>query len=588
MRLRTVLFATVALTATPALAAEPKAVIQGVEDRALREEIQRAVGETKSAPASRIDARRRAREAADTVEQVLRSEGYYDYSLEPDVGEGERPTPVVDVTLGRRTRIGEVKIEWLDHTPDPNTLAAVNKAVDLKPGLPARAAEVIAAEGRIVAALQQHGYADAQSAPRDVVVDHADLSMQPTFRISAGELVRLGDLRLATTGRTNRKWLRSLRSWKVGEVYRPDRVAELERRLLDTQVYDSVTVALAPQSGPDGLRPVVVSLADRARRSLALTAGYSTAEGPEIDATLQVFNRVGRGDTLSLEAKYGLIDSRIGVNLALPDFGKPNLTLTTGADVFRSITDAYTQTGAEVTAELTNHYSKTSFFTRGVALVASRIDDKELGKIDIQSLRGTLAVAIDRSDNALDPHKGWKLDARVQPIGVVGDESLVYVRSVVQGSAYLPFGRTGRTVLAGRARVGSILGGKIPQVPAADRFFAGGGGSVRGYDFQSIGPHYTDRTPVGGLSLVETSLELRHTFQGFLNGNFGAVAFIDGGVVGKEITPSFGHPAFGVGVGVRYSLGFAPIRADIAFPLNQPSGTNLSAFQVYVSIGQAF
>ena len=107
---------------------------------------------------------------------------------------------------------------------------------------------------------------------------------------------------------------------------------------------------------------------------------------------------------------------------------------------------------------------------------------------------------------------------------------------------------------------------------------------MRGYGYQDVGPHYADNTPQGGLSLFEASVEFRHRFK---DSPLGVVGFIDAGSVGLDSAPNFTRISPAVGVGVRYSLGFAPIRADIALPLDKLPGASQS-FQVYLSIGQAF
>jgi len=203
---------------------------------------------------------------------------------------------------------------------------------------------------------------------------------------------------------------------------------------------------------------------------------------------------------------------------------------------------------------------------------------------DRQTVTGTLLVAfaLDRSDDPLDPTRGWRLEARTEPTLVTGDDSLAYLRTVAQASAYLPFGEEAHTVAAGRLRLGAILGGEIPGVPAGKRFYAGGGGSVRGYAYQAIGPRLPDNTPIGGLSLFEASAELRHD----LTEKWGVVAFIDAGAVGTDPTPTGDDYSAGVGVGVRYDLGFGPIRGDIAIPLDKREGD--PSFQIYLSIGQSF
>ncbi len=137
-------------------------------------------------------------------------------------------------------------------------------------------------------------------------------------------------------------------------------------------------------------------------------------------------------------------------------------------------------------------------------------------------------------------------------------------------------------MIAARVKLGGIAGGNIPGVPAQDRFYAGGGGSVRGYGYQLVGPRYPDNTPEGGVSLFETSVELRRK----LTGAWSVAAFADAGSVGLHPYPEFREPAVGVGIGVRYNLGFGPIRVDVATPLNPRRGD--SAVQLYLSIGQSF
>ena len=138
------------------------------------------------------------------------------------------------------------------------------------------------------------------------------------------------------------------------------------------------------------------------------------------------------------------------------------------------------------------------------------------------------------------------------------------------------------TVIAARIKLGSILGGSIPAVPADRRFFAGGGGSVRGYGYQGVGPKLSDNTPTGGLSLFESSLEVRQ----HITGPWGMAAFIDAGSLGQTIVPDFGQVRIGAGLGVRYDLGFGPIRLDVATPLNRQHGDPV--VQIYFSIGQSF
>jgi len=600
-RLRYALAASAALTVVlgPAWAlAEPKAAVEGVQDESLRKQIVTAIGESKKPPQTIFEARRRAREAGEDAIAVLRSEGYYDYVVEPDVRGGESdtdtapPQPVVHVDPGPRSVLFEPAVQWIDAPPDDAARQAGEAAVDLELGQPGRAADVIAAEGRVVAAVQKRGYADAKADTRQVIVDHATHTVQPTYKIVAGELVRLNGLDVETTGRTNPAWVRRLAPWKPGDAYDPDDVAELERRLLDTGVYDSVTVALEPaaKTTAAGLRPVLVSLADRPPHTIELGFGYSTSEGAGMDARWTRYNRLHRADTTSVTLKLANLEQRLEGQVSLPHWRKPQRTLTLTSAVFNLSTDAYDSTGVSASVDLTRRQGKTSYVTVGAALdYASTSEKVRVNNLTVRGQRknditGTLlgAFALDRSDDPLDPRHGWRLEARTEPTLVAGDDSLAYLRTQAQGSLYFPFGKEARTVLATRLRVGTILGGNIPGVPAAKRFYAGGGGSVRGYAYQAIGPRLPDNTPQGGLSLFESSVEIRHD----LTPRWGVAAFVDGGAVGTDQTPTGKDFSAGVGFGVRYNLGFGPIRADIAVPLDKREGD--PNFQIYLSIGQSF
>lgn len=569
----------------PASAAERKAVVEGVPDRALLTLIQRAVGDAREPPANRLSARRRAREAAETVETVLRSEGWYDADVTPDVGGGARPQAVVRVKLNRRTVISAVQVLFDGAPPEPAARVGAVAAGFLDKGTPARTADVLAAEGRVLAQLQSLGYADAKADPRQVFVDHADGSMRPVFHIASGAIVRMDGLKPAGVGRTNPAWIRSLTPWAPGDLYRPDDVAELERRLQDTQVYDTVTVALAPANDAGGLRPVTVALTDRPRRAFDLSAGYSTTEGADFDLRFTRYNLLRRADTLTLQARLAELDSRYGGELSLPHWGRPAQTLRGSLYYLDTVTDAFIERGEQVSADVTRRYGRTSFLTLGTILSNTRVNDRHQPPIDIQGYRVFGSFLIDRTDQPLDARSGWRLDARLTPTAVTGDVSDYYLKGVVQAALFHPLDREGATVLAFRARLGSILGSSVGGVPISDRFFAGGGGSVRGYEYQSIGPAYPDTSPIGGLSLVETTFEVRRRIG---RTPFGVVGFVDAGTVGRTLDPDFSDLSPAVGVGLRYALPFAPVRIDVATPLRDPPGRNLPPVQVYISVGQSF
>ncbi|CAN7322448.1 autotransporter assembly complex protein TamA [Phenylobacterium sp. LjRoot219] len=575
---------------TVAFADQPRAVVEGEMDHALRALLVSEIGQSERPVDNRFEARRRARDAAETSVSVLRSEGYYEYDVRPEVGEGDAPTPRVVITPGPQFTLAAPKIDWSGKPPAAGVEAAAAKAMRLQVGRPGRAADVVSAEGRIVSALDQAGYADAKAEPRRVIVDHATRTVQPTFHIAAGGQVRLDGLQVSGDGRTNPRWVEKLAPWRSGQTYSPELVAELERRLLDPGVFDSVTVSLAPpaKATPDGLRPVMVSLAERKPRTIEAGASYASEEGFGLDLRWTRYNSLRRADTLTLYGRLSGIDSRAGGSLALPHWRRPAQTLTLGAEAYNENTKAYDQTGVGARADIQRRYGRTSYVSLGVSADYSQTDEvtvrtlTPLGRnIGTFALHGSFYL--DRSDDALDPKRGWRLSGTGDPTFLTGDGTMPYLRLQTQVSAYLPLDRSARTVLAGRARVGTILhDGTVDDIPAPQRFYAGGGGSVRGFAYQAVGPRLEDGTPEGGISLFEGSIEVRHRVRG----PWGVVAFVDAGDVGLERYPEFKNLSVGAGLGVRYNLPFGPIRFDIATPVAKRRGG--SPIQVYVSIGQSF
>jgi translocation and assembly module TamA len=581
-----------ALAPVAARAAEPKALVQGDLDRALKLEIQRAIGVSKTHPASRVDARRRAREAGETAITVLRSEGYYDYTVEPDVGEGDAPSPVVTITPGPRSLVANTQVVWDGAAPDDATAAAAEKALALKAGSPGRSYDVIAAEGRVAAILRKRGYADAVVHPRKVIVDHAGHTLEPTFHFASGALVRLDGVKVTSEGRTSKTWIAGLTPWKKGQVYDPVKVAKLEQRLRDAGVFNSLTVSLAPQDeAVDGLRPVLVSVADRPPHTLELGGGYSTTEGAGVDAKYVLYNQLGLADTVTFTGRLAQIQQKLDAELDLPDWKLPDQTLKVGGDIFADDTTAYDDDGVGFRIDAERHFTKTTFITYGAAV--DDLDTRENTSINPNGVAmgenlklvifSTLVgFAWDKSNDPLNPTRGWRLSAEADPTYVTGDRTLPYVKLAAQASGYLPLGAQDDTVLAARVKLGSIVGGDIPDVPADRRFFAGGGGSVRGYAYQGVGPQLADGTPLGGDSLFETSFEVRRR----LTGPWGVVGFVDAGSLGPTFVPDFGRVDVGAGVGVRYDLGFGPLRLDIATPVTRRKGDPWA--ELYFSIGQSF
>jgi len=192
-------------------------------------------------------------------------------------------------------------------------------------------------------------------------------------------------------------------------------------------------------------------------------------------------------------------------------------------------------------------------------------------------------ATIDDSNDLLDPSGGFRVTGTLAPdVSRSSGVTSFYIRSGVDARYYQS---VGSTVIAGRANFLTITGADTGDIAPSRRLYAGGGGSVRGYGFQAIGPRDAAGEPTGGRSLIEFSLEARIE-TGLLDGAVEVVPFVDAGSVSTSSTPDLNVIRIGAGIGVRYKTSFGPIRIDVGVPLNPDEFDNPVA--VYVSLGQAF
>jgi translocation and assembly module TamA len=567
--------------AAPAWAESPVR-IEGV-DRETRTAILDLLPD-RDAPESLFDAERIAEEAAARALAWLRSEGYYAAAVTPLASETP-PSAQLAIALGPRFTFAAPRIEWRGEPPGLDVARDVDTALaPIATGGPARAALVLQAEGDTIAALQHSGYAEAAAQERRVVVDHASAEVAVEFRLSAGERVRLGRLRAEPSDVLRPGFVDGLQNWQTGDVYSPDAMARLRRDLTATGAISTVSTSLAAPS-EDGSRDVVAAIEPARRNAYELGVSYSTTEGAGLQAEWTRRNLTGRADSLTLAAT--LAEMQLGVSVALtrPHAAGLGHAATFGASADREMLEAYTRQGVALFASVDASTRLRTATSYGLRLSADEYDDVSGDITDAIVLSGFADWRHDTSEFSLDPRDGAITEFRIEPSVSTGDETLAFVRATAEARAYKSFGANDRLTLAARARAGWLeaVSGSADDVPPDRRFYAGGGGSVRGYEYNSIYPAERDLLGLspGGQGVVEGSVEARWRFDD----RWGAAAFVDAGTAFDDWGEA-SDLSWGAGFGARYDLGFAPLRIDVAFPLDENESSD--DFALYISLGQAF
>ena len=544
-----------------------------------------------------------AQAAAARINTALRSRGYYDATITATVDgrpiaeagaidaidarpEGEAISFAFNIVTGPRYRIGELAIR-------PPGAAASLPAIDraklgLGPGDPADATAILGAEDKLIAELRKQGYALA-SIKRDVVVNHATREATVTFVAETGPLARMGPVRFSGTDKIDTVWLQRRVPFHEGEPYDPAKVEAMRGRLTSLGVFNSVRIKPASALDANGELPFDVELTDRPSRSIGFGVSYETQLGFAVSGFWTHRNLFGQAESLRLTAElthigqgYAILDTGFAFRAAFrkPDWWLGGQDARLEAAGLREVLDAYTRNAVTAYAGLDRVFSPRWTARLGLAGEASRITRNGI-TMDYQLVGLPLSILYNHANSDLDPTAGYRIDLDVTP-WVYSRNFFTVLR--LTGRHYFDFSEDGRSVLATRASLGSEPAISIGAIPPDKYFYAGGGGSVRGFVFQSAGPRDNFNNPLGGASVVEASVEFRQR----IGKSWGAVAFVDAGSAYPYFFPDFSlfAPRIGAGVGARYYTDFGPVRLDVGFPLNRRDGD--PAFGVYVSLGQAF
>lgn len=536
------------------------------------------------------------------LEQLLRVYGYYDAQVIRSVGNEvadqtalDRPAARFDVVPGTRYAFGAVDLGNLAAAGDDyETLRA---AFEIQPGDPISLDAVEQEQADLDVALGENGFPFAAIEEPHLTVDHARQEGDLAMPVEPGGQYNVGVVTSSLPEFLSGEHLTDIARWDPGDIYQRSDELDLRRAILATGIVGSVTLTPVVVAEPVGDQPGTVNIAaditQAPLRTLAGNIGFGTEEGIRLEGMWEHRNLFPPEGLLRVRGILGTQEQLAGITFRKNNFRGRDRILT--LDAYASTIDYDLYDARTVSLVGTYERLSTLLFQKefswsvGLELVASQeseidVDGNPLRRETYFVAALPLFAQLDESDDLLDPTEGFRVSGRLSPEASEneGTQSF-YVRSQVDASYYQSIGES--TVLAGRVRLASIPGAELAGIAPSRRLYAGGGGSVRGYGYRSIGPVNEFGIPTGGRSLVELSAEARIR-TGLLDGAVSVVPFVDAGSVSEGVTPDFGSIRLGAGVGVRYHTGFGPLRLDVAVPLNR--GPNDGWVAVYVALGQAF
>ncbi|MGE0237334.1 MAG: autotransporter assembly complex family protein [Parvibaculaceae bacterium] len=499
----------------------------------------------------------------------------------------------IAVDAGSQFRFGKVRVleaasrRPMPEMPDIEDSNLIEGEVALSPA-------IAEAERIIVKDLRDKSYPFAKIASKDVVANHNTLRLDVTLIVDPGRKAGFGRFQVSGTEGLDPEFVASRIDIEEGEPYSPKRLDRLRKRLTSYPIIGGIRLKEAEQLDSSGLLPVDVEVSERKPRFFGFGTKYSSTDGTAVNAYWGHRNLFGGAETLRVDGQVSWFGGKPD---AVPDadpfgyaltvsFGKPGIftvddDLIAEAALLREVTDAYVRDAVVFTAGVRRRFDDHLAVQVGVDFEQAFVEDV-FGKRDDFVAGIPIDVIYDSTDSLLDPTEGMRANARIEPFVFLGEAGAGPVLAKGSLSAYQALDDRDRFIIAGRVAGGSLIGADITDVPPARRFYAGGGGSIRGYEYQSVSPRTGKGDLIGGLSYFEASAELRVR----VTDTIGVVPFFDMGAAFADEWPDFSGLQYAAGLGLRYYTAIGPIRLDAAIPLNPRDDDD--GYGIYVSIGQAF
>lgn len=557
--------------------------ITGVEDRELVDRL-REISDTfalRERPlASPSLLQRRVAEDRDLFLKWLRTRGYYAAEVTSEIDQEASPVRVtfrinkgpvfvlesVDLAVsGRET------VEF----PEPEEIGL---AVDR----PFETARLIEGEKILLRRLKSRGFPFPEIADRRIVVDHATKSVSVALEVKPGPFASFGPVEIVGLESVEREFVLRMIPWKPGDPFDGDLLEKAQARLIASKVFSTARVSAVQRLDEQGRLPVTITVTERDHRTIGLGVSYKTDEGPGIGISWEHRNLFHGGEQLGFSAAYSDYTVTGEAGFLEPFFLRNDQTLRLSAKLAEDTPDAYTSKYIKTGMGLRRDLSEGFYVGAGIDYKASKVTQlDEANRFTYFSF--PFGLEYDRSDALLDPTRGYRVGLQAALYEDFFKPNPTFAKGSIRLRRYFQILEAPSLVLAGAVNAGALVGGERDEIPADERFYAGGGGSIRGYAYQSVGPRRKD-TPVGGRSLAEVSLEWRLR----LTDRFGLVTFLDGGNAFESRYPDFSESfLWGAGAGIRYYTPIGPFRLDIAFPLDRREEID-DRFQIYISLGQAF
>ena len=523
------------------------------------------------------------------LKRFYEAHGYYRATVGYDLRvEDSLVTARINVTEDRPVKVASVEVEVQGPGPKPAELHP-SAQLPLQEGQTFEEGAYQQSEQILRNIYLESGYAHVQ-VQRSAEVDVTPNESRAIYSVRPGPKAVFGDTRLEGVKKVDPKLVLRELTYHAGEQFSPEKIKSSHDNIVKLELFAVVQFIPTLSDADPNVVPIVIRVREKPRHEVRLDLGYNTETLFNARLEWRDYNWLGGGRRLSLLTAYSDVTSSLAAILVQPYLFSRESRGAVEVRVDQQTYQTYTLNASRFGPRIEYQFSRTLSGFAGYRLEHQKFNG--VSAATVQALGGlrregflsgpSFGLILDRTDNPFEPKQGEVVSLYANQAGEIWGGDYRYYRITAEARKYYLLGW--ETVFASRFKLGIADSfGAHKNIPLSERFYSGGEGSVRGYGLRRIGPLSASDDPLGGLSLVEGSVELRRPIWGPVEGSL----FFD---VGQVSTHAYKLPfdslQLGIGPALSFTTPVGPVRFDLGFPFKTPRGD--SNWQLYFSIGQFY
>lgn len=510
--------------------------------------------------------------ARTSARKAMRALGYYQAEFGLRIESGDNCwTLVMELEPGPPVRIRERDVRLTDEARQDPAFQDLLNQTPVRSGAVARHDHYEQLKKRLTRLASRRGYFDSELTRARLAIDTQANTAAVRLTLDSGSRYHFGRARSRQNALRDQLMQRFI-PFEPGDPFNNRKLLDLRQELNRSGYFSRVRIQARPdEADPTSLRvPVDVKAERRPRYEFLAGVGYATDTGPRIRLGVENRRVNRRGHSYQAELEASRVNTGAGFNYRIPlsDPNREYVNLYTSYmrdETDTSLSQRY-QLGAGRVSKLTSDWllTRSLEYLREFYTITDQRDRADL-------IMPGLALQKTSVDDVFRPRLGWHLDAEVRGASAELGSTVSFGQFHGHARGVVPAG-TGR--LLGRLELGATAAQEVVELPVSVRFFAGGDNSVRGYDFEALGPTNDRGDVVGGRHLLTGSVEYNHPIVG----RWSLAVFTDAGNAFNNFNNY--EVLRGVGAGLRWRSPIGPVRLDLARPVEEPDN-----FRLHLSTG---